>query len=179
MKLPGYNTLRLLIANKIILVEGPADELIVQRAYIDNYGKMPIEEGVDVMAVGGIAFKRYCELAKLIEKPITVDVDNDGKINNLKDRYEDFEEVAKLCYEKNEGLKTLEPSVLSANKDNFEKFKKIIYRGNDINKIDYKALCTFMINNKTEWAMRVFQSKDKITYPEYIMKAIGVFKCEQ
>jgi len=30
IKLPGFNTLRVLLANKIILVEGPADELIIQ-----------------------------------------------------------------------------------------------------------------------------------------------------
>ena len=38
LKLPGYNTLRILLANKAILVEGPADELILQRAYIDTGG---------------------------------------------------------------------------------------------------------------------------------------------
>lgn len=32
IKLPGFNTLRVLLANKIILVEGPADELIIQRS---------------------------------------------------------------------------------------------------------------------------------------------------
>ena len=68
IKLPGFNTLRVLLANKIILVEGPADELIIQRAYKDNYGRLPIEDGIDVMSVGGVAFKRYCELAQLINK---------------------------------------------------------------------------------------------------------------
>jgi predicted ATP-dependent endonuclease of OLD family len=32
-KLPGYDTLRLILCNKAILVEGPSDELIVQKAY--------------------------------------------------------------------------------------------------------------------------------------------------
>ena len=51
LKLPGYNTLRILLANEAILVEGPADELIIQRAYMDNYGKQPIEFGIDVSTV--------------------------------------------------------------------------------------------------------------------------------
>lgn len=63
---------QLLLANQIILVEGPADELIIQRAYRDNFGKLPIEDGVDVMSVGGVAFKRYCELARLINKRIVI-----------------------------------------------------------------------------------------------------------
>ena len=42
VKLPGYDTLRLVLAAKAILVEGPSDELIVQRAYLDKYGTMPL-----------------------------------------------------------------------------------------------------------------------------------------
>ena len=67
-KLPGFNTLRVVLANKVILVEGPADELIVQRAYLDYYGKLPIEDGIDVIAVSGVGFQRYCDVAKLINK---------------------------------------------------------------------------------------------------------------
>lgn len=33
MKLPGHDTLRLILAKQAILVEGPSDELIVQRAF--------------------------------------------------------------------------------------------------------------------------------------------------
>src|SRR4029078_9805537 len=33
-KLPGYDTLRLLLCKKVILVEGDSDELIVQKAYM-------------------------------------------------------------------------------------------------------------------------------------------------
>lgn len=33
MKLPGFDTLRLILSNNPILVEGPSDELIVQKAY--------------------------------------------------------------------------------------------------------------------------------------------------
>ena len=83
LKLPGYNTLRILLANKAILVEGPADELIIQKAYIDNYGKLPIEDGIDVVSVGSLAFQRYCELASLIGKHLTVVTDNDGNVEDF------------------------------------------------------------------------------------------------
>ena len=97
MKLPGYNTLRLLLANKIILVEGPADELIVQKAYLDTYSKLPIESGIDVMSVGGVAFKRYCELAKLINKAIIIAIDNDGNANRLVNEYIEYTDILTLC----------------------------------------------------------------------------------
>ena len=44
MKLPGYNTLRLILAKKAILVEGPSDDLIVQKACIKKYKCLPIEK---------------------------------------------------------------------------------------------------------------------------------------
>ena len=171
MSLPGYNTLRLILSKKTILVEGPADELIVQKAYLDKHKKLPIEDGVDVLSVGGIAFKSYCQLAVIVNKKVIVVTDNDGK-SNKSDLFVDFGDNIKLCIESNTSLKTLEPSILDANKDSFEKFKRIIYRGNDIDKIDYQKLLDFMENNKTTWSLRVFESNEKIQYPQYILSAI-------
>lgn len=173
LKLPGYNTLRILLANSVILVEGPADELIVQRAYMDNYGKLPIEDGIDVVAVDSLAFQRYCELALLINKELTVVTDNDGDVSVVRERYKKYGDLVTLCVESDNSLNTLEPSVLSANEDSFEDFRSIIYHGKDITKRDVESLKSFMIANKTEWSMRVFTSEQKIKYPLYILKAIG------
>lgn len=172
VKLPGYNTLRVLLANKIILVEGPADELIIQRAYLDTYRKMLIDDGIDVMSVNGTAFKSYCELAKLIDKHIVIVTDNDGSLQKVHERYDKYNDVISLCVEEDEVLNTLEPSVLNENKEKLNDFKSIIYKGKK--DLDYDELCEFMLNNKAEWAMRVFQSEEKISYPAYIKKAIGV-----
>lgn len=176
VKLPGYNTLRLLLANQIILVEGPADELIIQRAYFDTYKKLPIEDGIDVLSVGGTAFKRYCELATLINKVIVIVTDNDHEYKEVVERYEEFAPFIKLFVEQDDTLYTLEPSILSANKDNLDEFKEIIYFGSE--KLDYEGLLDFMKQNKSEWAMRIFQSDKKICYPKYIKEAIRVFKNE-
>lgn len=174
LKLPGYNTLRILLANHVILVEGPADELVVQRAYIDNFGKQPIEAGIDVVAVDSLAFHRYCELASLIKKPLTVVTDNDGNVELVRARYEKYGDLVTLCVESDNTLNTLEPSVLSVNLDDFETFRSIIYWGNDIKSRDAESIKSFMIGNKTDWSMRVFTSDKNIKYPQYILKAIGV-----
>jgi len=174
LKLPGYNTLRILLSNQVILVEGPADELIVQRAYIDNFGKQPIEAGIDVVAVDSLAFQRYCELASLIRKPLTVVTDNDGDVEVVRARYKKYGDLVTLCVEADNTLNTLEPSVLSVNLDNFEIFRSIIYLGKDLKSRDVESIKSFMIGNKTDWSMRVFTSNQKIKYPQYILEAIGV-----
>ncbi|MBU1256312.1 AAA family ATPase, partial [Patescibacteria group bacterium] len=56
-KLSGYDTLRLILCKKAILVEGDSDELIVQKAYRNKHGKLPLENGVDVISVRSLAFK--------------------------------------------------------------------------------------------------------------------------
>lgn len=173
LKLPGYNTLRILLANNVVLVEGAADELIVQRAYIDNYGKQPIEDGIDVVSVDSLAFQRYCELASLIRKPLTVVTDNDGNAEAVQARYKKYGDLVTLCVEPDNALNTLEPSVLAVNLDTFESFKSIIYLGRDIMSRDAESIKSFMIGNKTVWSMRVFTSEQKIKYPQYILKAIG------
>lgn len=172
LKLPGYNTLRVLLANKVVLVEGPSDELIVQRAYIDKFGKLPIEDGIDVVVVDSLAFAPYCELASIIKKPLIIITDNDGDIDKVQKKYEKFDDLVTLCVESNNSLNTLEPSILKVNHENFKLFRSIIYKGKDIDKKDEEEIKDFMKKNKTEWSLRVFDSGHKINYPEYILKAI-------
>src|SRR5690606_14824630 len=69
-KLPGYDTLRLLLADKAILVEGPSDELIVQKAYLQKHNRLPIEDGIDIITVRGLSFKRFLEIADLLKKQV-------------------------------------------------------------------------------------------------------------
>ena len=58
-KLSGYDTLRLLLSEASILVEGDSDELVVQRAYMDGHGgRLPIQDGIDVVSVG-TSFLRF------------------------------------------------------------------------------------------------------------------------
>ncbi|HEY2859705.1 MAG TPA: AAA family ATPase, partial [Terracidiphilus sp.] len=72
MRLPGHDTLRLILASRSILVEGPSDELILQAAFLKVHKKMPLEMGVDVISVRSLAFKRFLEIAVLLKKQVTI-----------------------------------------------------------------------------------------------------------
>ncbi len=63
-KLPGHDTLRLILSKRSVLVEGPSDELIVQKAFFGRHGASPLECGVDVISVKSLAFKRFLEIAR-------------------------------------------------------------------------------------------------------------------
>ncbi len=70
------------LVDKAILVEGPSDELIIQRAYQDKYGRSPLADGIDVISVG-LAFERFLSIAKLIGKKVAIVTDNDGNPEKL------------------------------------------------------------------------------------------------
>lgn len=116
-KLRGHDTLRLILARRSILVEGPSDELIVQRAYEKKHGKMPLEDGVDVIAVNALAFKRFLQIAVVLEKTTDVVTDNDGSVENVKSRYTDYlkSKFVSIQYDDDESAKTLEPQLLKKN----------------------------------------------------------------
>ena len=173
-KLPGYETLRLLLCKKAILVEGPSDELIVQRAYMDqNENTLPIEKEIDIISVG-LTFKRFLEVADLIKKPIAVVTDNDGDYKrNISRKYQVFknsESIEIFADERNE-LNTLEPQIVDANKANLKKLRKIL----EIDEKGYPttdSIVDYMTSNKTDSALSIFNSKKSINYPEYITKVI-------
>ena len=179
MKLPGYNTLRFLLAQKVILVEGPTEELIIQKAYLDIYEKLPIEDGTDIISVDSLAFKRYCDLAILVDKEINIVTDNDGNINrNINEKYKEYTDnydFIKTFYEIDESLYSLEPSMYSANakdEETLSNFEEAISKSGSMKNKSKEQVIKFMENNKAEWGLRVFDYPGTVEYPEYIINAI-------
>jgi putative ATP-dependent endonuclease of OLD family len=77
-KLAGYDTLRLVCCRACILVEGPSDELLVQRAYFSRYQRLPLQDAIEVIAVQALAFRRFLEIAEQLGRRTAVVTDNDG-----------------------------------------------------------------------------------------------------
>ncbi len=168
-KLPGHDTLRMVLAKRVILVEGPSDELVVQRAYLDHKGKRPIEDGVDVLAVGALAFKRYLDIAVKLKRPAAVVTDNDGKPEAVRAKYAPYDGVndIRICFSDDVSARTLEPQIVQANK--IEVLRQVL--GRDFK--DKPAAEKWMIANKTDAALLIHDSDIRIVYPEYIADAIA------
>lgn len=184
-KIAGYDTLRLILCDKAILVEGDSDELVIQRAYMDTHnGKLPIEDNVEVISVG-TSFLRFLEIAKHLSIPVKVVTDNDGDVLALEKKYEDYigahkEDNIEICYddqvhtgiltlgkaEKPFNYNTLEPLLLSENdlKTFNEIFNTTYSTDDDLHK--------YMKTHKTDCALKIFSYGSSITYPEYIKRAI-------
>lgn len=172
--MPGYDTLRLALAEKVVLVEGPTDELIIQAAYFNKYDHLPISDGIDIISVRSLAFKRFCDMATLLKKRVIIVTDNDGDIQyNIFDKYNKYDkDFVIVLYEKDQSLNTIEPSFLNANKDKISELSKLLMRS----KKKDRELLEFMLKNKTEWALKVFNNPKSVNYPEYIDEAIRCAK---
>lgn len=185
MKKPGYDTLRFLLCKKAILVEGDADELIVQKAYINKYGKLPIEDEIDVISVG-TSFLRFLEIADLIKKDTVVVTDNDGNIDEVKKKYENYldskeKEYVKILYDKSTHINQGNLKSKNGGNFNYDTLEPCMLRANDLkilNKIlnlDEKSdddLIQYMVSNKTDCALKIFDTTETISFPEYIEEAI-------
>lgn len=169
MRLPGHDTLRLILSKKSILVEGPSDELIVQAAYKKRHGKLPLEDGIDVISVNSLAFKRFLEIADKLGRAVVVVTDNDGKPAKVKDKYKPFDGNAniKICYDPDASLKTLEPQLLKAN--GLGVVGSILGKtfANDDAALDY------MQDNKADSALKFFSTDISWNVPDYIERAIS------
>lgn len=166
-KLPGYDTLRMVLAQKFVIVEGPSDEIIFENFYKQTYSKRPIEDGIDVFSMRGLSLARCLELAQLLNKKCAAvrDIDDEdeaiirGNLGDLIDSTNRELFVGDVA-----AGRTLEPQIVSANTS--ETVRAVL----DIQ--DRAVLATWMKNNKTEGAIRILESTQTLAAPPYISRAI-------
>jgi predicted ATP-binding protein involved in virulence len=167
MKLPGHDTLRLILATRSILVEGPSDELIVQRAYEKKHGRMPLENGVDVISVNSLAFKRFLEIAVMLGKTTDVVTDNDGSVAALQKKYADYlsSDLVSIQYDPDESAATLEPQLLRKNG------LAVINAVLGTSFADEASALAHMASHKADTALRFFETDVDWSPPDYIARA--------
>ena len=117
-RLPGYDTLRVALSEKVILVEGPSDELVLKKIYLRKYGWLPEKDGIDIIVVRGVGFKTFIEVGKEIGTRIHVLRDNDGDFQRhvipARAFYAGFANIKLFSSEVDEEF-SLEPAMIYAN----------------------------------------------------------------
>lgn len=167
-KLPGHSTLRLILAKRAILVEGPSDELIVQKAFKERYGKLPLDAGVEVISVGGLAFLRFIDIAKALGTEVSVVTDNDGKSATKRARYtlKPHPQNIRLCISDDDSMPSLEHQMANAN--GLAVVNAVL--GRSFRSIEEAT--TWMAGNKTDAALAFFDTPESVRFPDYIEAAI-------
>lgn len=168
-KLPGYDTLRMALADRIVLVEGPSDEIVFERVFSDLYGKRPIEAGVDVLSVRGLSFARCLELCSALDKTVAVVRDNDRcDPETLRSELGAWlkDDARQAFIGSLEHGWTLEPQLVYFN--GAESLRAILGLSD---KVDVQG---WMLREKTEAALRLANYAGAVVAPDYI-KAAAAF----
>jgi len=190
-RLPGYDTLRVVLAQKLVLVEGPSDELLLKKIYLNKHGCLPEEHGIDIIVVRGIGFKNYLNIAKPLNHAVRVVKDNDGNyqknIVEWSEPYNDCEGIICFSSEDNE-LNSLEPALIDANGQVVEELDRLaktmlstqtfnIYEQEDGLSEKKTYLRSWFAGEeagkkKVDSAIRIFDSEEEIKYPKYLVEAV-------
>lgn len=173
-----YPTLRLALCNCAILVEGPTDEMIVQY-HLSKMGKSVFQEGVELLAVGGVRFKNFISLARALNKKVAIITDNDGKTQDevtklyLPEDTDSSHSLIQVFTCTDIANSTLEIAFINKNEEKFTDLAKIIRKKRETGD-SVEKLQEFMLNNKTTWAYRHLESKDhSFAIPDYIVDALN------
>jgi predicted ATPase len=170
-KLAGYDTLRLVLAEKVVLVEGPSDAIVFARCFSDVVGKAPQDLGVDVISMNGLTFRRALDLCKALDRRVVALRDNDGEDpDELRAELGDLLAPPRrqmLISAPAEG-RTLEPQLIHATGED-------VLRG-VLGRKDSTNVLAWMTRNKAEAALRIHDSSTSITYPSYITDAVTLVK---
>lgn len=162
-RLPGYDTLRVALTEKVVLVEGPSDELVIKKIYKDKHNnKLPEHDGIDVIVVRGVGFKTFIEIGKEIGTKINVLRDNDGdytqNVVTAIEEYASYPNIKMISSSDNE-MFSLEPALIISNavsEIDLDSYAKIVLSVQTLKKYSGNV----GLQNKKEFLVDWFRSKD-------------------
>lgn len=171
MKAPDNNILEFILSKKVILVEGNAEFILLNLFFEKIAGNKPEYFDVHIISVGGINFKRYLEISKLLNIKTAVITDNDADYQSkCIDYYADFsDDNIIIFFEKNNEKRTFEIILYEDNKticdELFGEGRRTL------------TVQEYMLKNKADVAFELLDKKmERIIVPNYIKKAIEWIK---
>lgn len=195
-RLPGYDTLRVALSKKVVLVEGPSDELVLKKIYqINNKGRLPEQDGIDIIVVRGVGFKTFIEIGKEIGTAVNVLRDNDGDYANnvvsAQKEYAAFPNI-KIISSTNDKEFSLEPAMIYANATSEKEllaFAKIVLSTKTYNLFaaepTFDEKRAFIIDwfesadgdgkgkKKVDSAIKLFETAEKFNYPAFLGEVLN------
>lgn len=166
VKATNHNLLEFVLASKVILVEGDAEYILMNKFYSLVRGHDLQQDSVAVISVGGIRFLRYLEIAKLLGIKVAVITDNDGDYhNNIEQKYIDYQscETIKVFSDADNNRYTFEVCVYGDNKTMCDQLWASARRSISVEK--------YMLENKADVAMELLTQSGMVV-PSYIKDAI-------
>lgn len=148
-KSPDNNALNFILANKVVLVEGNAEYILLDSFYKHLRKKEMYKEDIAMISVGGLSFKRYLELAQKLDKKVVVITDNDKDYKkNIEETYKGYiSDSVEVFAPKEKENYTLEVSIYRCNEEFLDRHLQNSQMSN--------GTLSYMLSNKAEAAFRI------------------------
>ena len=178
-KLPNNYFLQIVLSNKVIIVEGATESILMPYFYRFITEKDIYTDNISIIPCNSVSYERYVEIAKPLKKRVAVITDNDKserKIEQLKD-FNTKSNNIKYFTEQDINNWTWEVCLLNKNKNTLEGLInpkegcKYLYKSKDVG----DSILGYMLNNKVETAYKIVEYIEKggsIDIPNYLKEAI-------
>lgn len=171
IKAPDNNILEFILSKKVVLVEGDAEYILAEVLFKNATGEDLQNQDIHIISVDGTSFKRYLDIAKILDIKTAVVRDNDGKYQeNCVDRYSDYiSDSIRVFSDSDNARSTFEICIYQDN--------EMIC--NELFEVGRRTLTVqeFMIGNKAEVAYLLLDKKgSQIVPPQYISDAFQWIK---
>ena len=171
-KSTNQNLLNFSLGKKIILVEGNAEYILMEKFFEMIHSKKPEDFNVSIISVDGLSFERYLEIAAcFVDKKVVVITDNDsdyaGNVQSKYSSYQQFQNI-KVSSDLDNDNQTFEICIYKNN--------KALLDSSGLTKS--KGLQGYMLREKAEFALRLLEHLEtdniskKFIIPNYIKEAI-------
>ena len=170
-KIDNLDILRFILAEKVILVEGAAEYIVIPAIYEKVVNSRLESDGIEIISMGSISYERYRKIAESLNKKVAVITDNDGK-----DKKYANTDLFSIFSDSNRDNWTLEVAFYNKNMKFFdEKYKNKKTKAEYEGQTKAKA-CAHMLKNKTENALLIEKEIDSLSLPEYLIEAVQWIK---
>lgn len=171
-KSPNNNLLNFILGKKVILVEGDAEFILLEEFYHIINNSYPFEDDVTIISCGGLSFKRYLEIGRILNKKVLVITDNDKNYKkNIEEKYAEYIGLERMHInaDGNSDNYTFEVALFNTNEEYIQSTFETKRMSNGVQK--------YMLENKTEFAMKLLielqtNKTEKFQIPEYIKDGI-------
>ena len=167
--------LQLLLAKKVILVEGATEFLLVPFFYEKLTGRTIEDDEVTVISCNGISYNKYLAIAESTRKKIAVITDNDGNQNRVDEAsiFNNAHTLQHIYMADDVERWTWEDCIYELNKVKLDKLIKVQPGAKYLfHEKDYGPVLGKMLNNKVDVAYQMLTSGEVFAAPQHVKDAI-------
>lgn len=176
LKADNIDVLQVILAKKVVLVEGATEYILMADMIESVLKKTPEECGIHIVSMAGNYYKRFEEIVKITKNKVLVITDNDGSKRKIENASKLDSENFYVAIQEDTNDFTFEVALYKENAKFFKgsawKHKSTAEKWKEHEGLDKELL--WLLNNKSEAAFEYSNEfkKGNLTVPEYIKKGL-------